>query len=490
MCHKLIQIWLLLVHAIFVQGPCSKKQTKQILTFIFILISSYCFSQPVAQNIKLNQIGFYPKALKIAVVTNEINGNNFYIISSSTNDTAYKGLLSNIKQSAYSSTKTRIADFTRLQKEGSYFVWIPGVGNSFKFQIKNNVHHNFAVGALKGFFYMRSGVPLEKKYAGQWNRPAGHPDTAVYVHPSAASEQRPAGAIFSSPRGWYDAGDYNKYIVNSGITMGTLLSLYEDFPVYFNSFKTNIPESNDALPDILNEILFNLRWMLTMQDPYDGGVYHKLTNADFDGMVMPDVTKETRYVVQKSTTATLDFAAVTSQAARVFKKFEKQLPHLTDSCLMAAAKAWDWALKNPSISYNQTELNQKYHPDITTGAYDDRNFNDEWLWAASELFATTKSKNYYTVIDQRLKDSISLQSWGNVAMLGYYTIVRLEKQMPSFAKSIVQTFKDSILHKADVYLSNSFLNAFATIMGQSKRDFIWGSNAVAANQGILLINAY
>jgi endoglucanase len=27
-------------------------------------------------------------------------------------------------------------------------------------------------------------------------------------------------------------------------------------------------------------------------------------------------------------------------------------------------------------------------------------------------------------------------------------------------------------------------------MGQSKRDFIWGSNSVAANQGVLLVNAY
>jgi len=27
-------------------------------------------------------------------------------------------------------------------------------------------------------------------------------------------------------------------------------------------------------------------------------------------------------------------------------------------------------------------------------------------------------------------------------------------------------------------------------MGQNRRDFIWGSNAVAANQGIVLINAY
>jgi len=77
------------------------------------------------------------------------------------------------------------------------------------------------------------------------------------------------------------------------------------------------------VPDLLNECLYNLRWMLTMQDPYDGGVYHKCTNAAFDSMVMPGVTKSPRYVVQKGTAATLDFAAVTAQAARIFRKYSR-----------------------------------------------------------------------------------------------------------------------------------------------------------------------
>jgi endoglucanase len=155
------------------------------------------------------------------------------------------------------------------------------------------------------------------------------------IHPSAASPQRSAGTTINSTGGWYDAGDYNKYIVNCGITMNTLLSAYEDFPKYFDTLNTHIPESGNKLPDILDEILYNLRWMLTMQDPYDGGVYNKCTNAAFDGMVMPGVTKLPRYVVQKGTTATLDFAAVMAQAARVFKK---HIPRLSDSCVKAAEK--------------------------------------------------------------------------------------------------------------------------------------------------------
>ena len=115
------------------------------------------------------------------------------------------------------------------------------------------------------------------------------------------------------------------------------------------TLKTNIPESNDDVPDILNEALYNIRWMLTMQDPNDGGVYHKCTNAKFDAMIMPDKATEKRYVVQKSTAATLDFAAVCAQASRIFSKYKKQFPGLADSCLNAAVKAWQWAEKNPAF---------------------------------------------------------------------------------------------------------------------------------------------
>lgn len=82
---------------------------------------------------------------------------------------------------------------------------------------------------------------------------------------------------------------------------------------YFNTLKINIPNSTNV-PDLLEEIMYNLEWMLTMQGPSDGGVYHKLTTPNFEGFVMPKDCHQERYVVQKSTPATLDFAATMSLA--------------------------------------------------------------------------------------------------------------------------------------------------------------------------------
>jgi hypothetical protein len=176
-----------------------------------------------------------------------------------------------------------------------------------------------SVAALKAFYYQRTAQPIEARYAGQWNRPAGHMDDHVMVHASAVSPGRPEGTIISSPGGWYDAGDYNKYIVNSAYSIAIMLMSYEQNREYFDQLAVNIPESGNRTADLLDEIMFNMKWLLTMQDPNDGGVYHKLTTPNFEGFVMPTDCHQPRYVVAKSVTATLDFAAVMAQMARLLK---------------------------------------------------------------------------------------------------------------------------------------------------------------------------
>ncbi|MBB1283729.1 glycoside hydrolase family 9 protein [Flavisolibacter sp. BT320] len=463
---------------------------KESVLLLGTLFSGIAFAQNGSDRIQLNQVGFYPAAPKLAVITGKTSATKFSVTSLDGRTTFYSGTLSGEKQSKNSSTVTKTADFSAFKKIGQYVITVPEMGTSYPFTIAASVHADAAEAVLKAFYFIRSNMPLEERYAGQWARPAGHPDTEVVVHPSAASDTRPAGMVLSSPGGWYDAGDYNKYIVNSGITMGTLFAAYEDFPQYFKQHKVAIPESNNAVPDILDEAVYNLRWMLTMQEPSDGGVYHKLTNADFDGMVMPGVTKAPRYLVQKGTAATLDFAAVTAQAARILKAYVAQFPGLADSCLRASEKAWQWAQKNPSVIYSQREMAPKFDPDITTGEYGDRNYRDEWLWAAAELFVTTGKTTYLDIVKERMSGPVSLPSWANVGMLGYFTLIRAERSLSNQAKPVVAAMKDSVLKIASTYLSNQPSSAFSTIMGQTAKDFSWGGSSVAANQGILLLYAY
>src|SRR5690606_11839768 len=216
-------------------------------------------------------------------------------------------------------------DLGALDESGRYRVRV-GQLVSDPFPVGGDVYAALGDAALKGYYFNRTGTALAPAHAGRYARAAGHPDTEVEIHASAASEGRPAGSVISAPGGWYDAGDYNKYVANSGITMHTLLAAWEDFPGVFRGRDIGIPESGDVVPDLLDEAWWNLRWMLAMHDPADGGVYHKLTNLRFDGEVMPEDARERRYVVHKGTAAALDFAAVMAQAARVYADFESHFP--------------------------------------------------------------------------------------------------------------------------------------------------------------------
>lgn len=441
-----------------------------------------------AEAIRLNQVGYYPNAPKMAVVADEASG-AFEVKDAKSGKTVLKGILGAPRTSQHSGKTTRPADFSALKKAGNYVIDIAGTGKSAPFRIGSGVHREVAEAAVKGFYYQRASLELPEKYAGKWARPAGHPDDKVLIHASAVSDNRPENAVISSPRGWYDAGDYNKYIVNSGITMGTLLSLYEDYPEYFDDFNTNIPESENGVPDLLDEVVWNLRWMLTMQDPADGGVYHKLTNPRFDGMIMPGAAKNPRYVVQKGTAATLDFVAVMAQATRVFKNFDNKFPGLADSCTTAAVKGWQWAEKHPAVIYNQDEINKQFDPDIATGTYGDRSVKDEWIWASAEMFALTGKAHYLEKADLETEQPFALPSWNQVKALAYYTLLRPASQVNA-DPNMLNAIRKNVLVYADGLLGDLEKQPYHTVMGKNAKDYAWGSSSVAANQGIALLQAY
>ena len=454
-----------------------------------MLLASQGTQPRPSEAIRVNQIGFYPGAPKAAFIVGDA-GDTFYILTADLKDTAFTGRLRPARATSSSSDTTRAADFSALRTPGRYVVLVPGLGVSYPFEIRPRVHEELVRAALKAFYFQRASLALEPRYAGKWSRAAGHPDTRVLVHPSAASDGRPAGTVISSPGGWYDAGDYNKYIVNSGITVATLLSLYEDFPQYVRALHVDIPESGDAVPDLVHEALWNLRWMLTMQDRADGGVYHKLTEPRFEGFVSPAEARSPRYVVQKSTAATLDFAAVMAQGARVLRPFEHALPGLPDSALTAAVRAWSWARRHPDVLYDQERLNQQFEPHIETGTYGDGDVRDEFIWAATELGVTTRQDSFFAAVPLFPDSAAPLPSWRQVRTLAYYTLARFRAQLPGAVAGDRTRLERTLIRAADDLVQRASGTAYGTVMGGATADFVWGSNSVAANQGIALVVAY
>lgn len=441
---------------------------------------------PARGQIRLNQIGFYPSDVKMAAVIG--NGTSFIVLTADRTDTLLQGTLGPAAVWPYSQENVRLADFSSVQQEGSFVLFVPGVGFSHTFDIGPHAYQSLVAGALKAFYYQRASTRLMPQEAGIWARSAGHPDTAVLIHPSAATATRPEFSTIRSPLGWYDAGDYNKYVVNSGISTYTMLALYEHAGEYTSALSTKIPESGNSLPDVLDEALWNIRWMMSMQDPEDGGVYHKLTNTAFDGWVMPAFATAPRYVVLKSTGAALNLAAVTAQAARIFREFESVLPGFADSCLQTSFAAWRWARANPSVAYNQSIVNLAFDPDISTGEYGDGNFSDERDWAAAELYVTTGQDSFLLAGNPVTTVNATVPSWPNVRTLGLYSLAHHRRHLTPAADTALVIARLRAL--ATSLLAAYQSSEYRVVIGHSASDFVWGSNAVAANQAMALLIAY
>lgn len=406
----------------------------------------------------INQVGYRPgDAKEIALV----DGNGNVEITDANGTTVLTATPSTASNWAPSGQSVQLVDISDLKIAGTYSIKVGGQVVRSDLKVSEKTYEDVVKASLKWYYYQRASMALDETYAGQWKRAAGHTNASVQLHNSTGE----SGTI-NSTKGWYDAGDYGRYIVNSGITTYTLLSLYEHFPNYFNTLKWNIP-AEGSLPDLLAEIKYNLDWMLTMQAS-DGGVYHKLTSLGFPGDVMPANDTDPLYVIGKGTAAAFDFAGVMAVAARVYKPFDVAY---ASKCLEAAKKAYAWGAQNPNKAYHNPT-------GVQTGEYGDNWLEDEKLFASTELFVTTGDATY-----KPNDASANIPSWADVGGLATYGMVT---HAPEFG-NVAQAAKDSLLKVADDFADRA-QTGFGVVM--AKGDFVWGSNAVAANQGVWLLHAY
>lgn len=436
------------------------------------LIKARLHAPATTEIILVNQAGYLPDAEKVALL--RADAEIFELIDVSTGLNVYGAEPGEPVYWELSGDTVRKADFSGFKTPGTYRICLAGTETcSAPFRIGEDVYSEITASAIRSYYLNRSGIEITEEHGGRWARPAGHPDTEVIIHSSAASAGRPAGTVISSPGGWYDAGDYNKYIVNSSITNYTLLLFYHLFPEYCRSLDLNIPESGNDIPDLVDELLWNLRWYLTMQDPADGGVYHKLTNLQFCGFVMPHEANDPRYVVMKSTAATLDFAAVTAMAYRVFANDpSEELKALSAICLNASGKAYKWAELHPDIIYSQPA-------DVGTGAYGDDNLSDELFWAKTERALATG-----TLPGEEFLSGVEAvtPSWNQSEMLGLISLALSKEDsfagLREEATEMLLSYADGLLDKASQCPYRISLDRFA-----------WGSTSDVANHAMLKLIA-
>ncbi len=445
-----------------------------------ILLLPYLWAIAAAPTleIKVDQVGYLPDAPKLALVVSKNAGDDFTVRRSGDGSVVFRGKLAAEAKDADSGDDVRVADFTDLGKSGKYFLEVSGVGRSWDFQIAADVYSRAYYLAMRSFYGQRcgTGVDLGPEFPG-YKHEACHLTGAYHESSGKTGPRKSAG-------GWHDAGDYGRYTVNSGLSTGTLLWTWEMFGDRIKKINLNIPESNNKTPDILDEIRWNLDWMLSMQDA-DGGVWHKQTSEQFCAFVMPEKDKSVSYVIgtgkepYKSTCATADFASVMAIAARLYRTFDTTY---SNECLKAARRAWVWLDKYPHVWFRNP-------PGVGTGAYGDANCEDELLWASAELWRTTGEETYnryflehYAEYRKTIRDT-GPQGWPNVAPMALWTYA-LGKGKD---REAVAAIRQDTLSAADKIVERSSQNGYRISL--TSAEYGWGSNGVVANYGMELLVA-
>ena len=441
------------------------------------LLAVAAYAAAPTSDIKVDQAGYLNGAPKVALVVSDKAGAEFTVRRAADGSVAATGKLSSAAPDTDSGDQVRAADFSGLTASGRYYLDVPGAGRSWDFEIGPAVYARVWYLAMRSYYGQRCGIAVDlgPEFPG-FRHEACHLQGAYHASSGKAGPHPAKG-------GWHDAGDYGRYVVNSGISTGTLLWTWEMFATRIRSVKLNIPESGNGTPDILNEIRWNLEWMLSMQDE-DGGVWHKQTSERFCGFVMPEKDELVSYVVGtgrdpfKSSCATGDFAAVMAIAARAYKPFDSAF---AERCLQAAARAWTWLEKYPAVAFRNPA-------GVSTGDYGDGDCGDERLWAAAELARTTGGavyRKYFLEHYAGFRKSIrpaEPQSWNKVANLALWTYV-----LGGGSGAAADEIRADSAAAADQIVERTKGSAYRVSL--TTRDYIWGSNSVTANYGMQLLVA-
>ncbi len=430
-------------------------------------------------SIFLNQTGYLPTAAKKATVRlAEAGSKDFLVRRVADRTVVLRGKLGATIRDEASGDEVGVADFSALRLPGEYRIEVGGLASD-SFPVAAEVYANGLRLTMRAFYGQRCGCAVD--LGDGYKHPACHADGAF--HPSSGRSGAQAGKL-PNRGGWHDAGDYGRYIVNSGLSTATLLWAWELYPAALGRLALVIPESGGKLPDYLAEVRWNLEWMLSLQDA-DGGVWHKQTSERFCAFVMPQDDKLTSYVIGtggppfKSTGATADLAAVMAVAARCYDPYDHAF---AQRCLAASRRAWDWAVAHPEVQFENP-------PGISTGGYGDRDLGDEIAWASAELWRATGEARYEAAFlahaptgDQLA--TISAPGWGGVLPMAYWTYAMGEGKGNPAVKAAV---RDATQAAAAALIERAGRNGYGNTL--APREYNWGSNSVAANQSLLLLIA-
>lgn len=482
-----------------------KRQT----LFCLLLLPPFSFllaaPTTISHHLKIDQLGYLPAATKICVISDPQTGYN--AAASFTPSSTYQVRRWDNDQVVFSGSPTAWNsgathaqsgdkvwwfDFSALTTAGSYYVYdmTQGVG-SYQFFIGENVYQEVLKQAVRVLYYQRSGYAKLPIHAGAWSDGASHLGTGQDLANRLVTSPNDASTEKDLSGGWYDAGDYNKYVNFTFTTLHDLLFAYQENPMVWGDDYI-IPESNNGMPDLLDEVKWELDWLLKMQLA-DGSCLMKVAVTAFQSASPPSADASPRYYGAAQSSATRTIASIFAHASLVYRSVGVAAwTTYADTLLARAQRAWNWVAANPGYStYGNTGFSSA-NPEISTYEQDAR-----LACAAAFLYAATGNTSYKTHFENYYLSFHSMDWWYWYPfestfqdVLLYYA--SLSGADPTVTSNIHVRCITSMTGNNPEFLTafNNQMDAYRAYLKDA--DYVWGSNRTKCHASLqyLSMNTY
>ena len=423
-------------------------------------LAALASAQPVSPAIKLDHFGYRPADGKVAIFTANPGA------AVQVRDAATLAVLFTVPTNGGSITSRGVdgpgsfdtvwwVDFSPFAAVGSYHLFSPTLNaRSYDFVLRGDAHHEVFRAALKSYYRQRCNTPKAAAHAGDWADPVACHRSDDFTGPAAGHTDH---GLRNLTGGWHDAGDYNKYVWgDAGAAILFLLRAYERAPWAFGD-DTGIPESGNGVPDVLDEVKWELDWLLKMQLP-DGSVLSRMHVTGFASDAPPSVDPNPRYYEDPNAESDAVFTAAAALGSRVFL----QAGHLGFASRLrdAALLTWPRVAAQPAAG------------------------NEFKVWAAAEVFRMDPTISAArTVVDTYHPNDwlgvfLNVMSFDTQAAMAYI-------EAPGATPAVVANMRADVSAQVDYIFSEDDLYR----NGMPDWSYYWGSNSIRAGYGVFLVEA-
>lgn len=249
-------------------------------------------SAPVASAagsyIRINQVGYIQGETKQALLMTSAtpgSGTNFSLVRSGGGTAFTAAIGARLGTWSTSFSTVYLLDFSSFGEAGSYYLQVSGTAAAssptFRIDTAANLYSPLMRDALFFFQVQRDGPNV---LTNVLNRKPAHltdQNASVYSPPNYSSSGSLQGNLtkvggpIDVSGGWFDAGDYLKFVHNSSYANATLLFAVREYPAVYNG--------SAAVANFAPEAKFGLDWLLKMWDNNTKTLYYQVGIGDGNG---------------------------------------------------------------------------------------------------------------------------------------------------------------------------------------------------------------